>query len=119
MYCPYCGSDNGEGGAVAGAPCVGCGRSIGGAGPAMKAPVMVLACAIVATMCGCAPFAIVGLVYAGMCLGRHGAGQYDALTKRYRSNAIGWTAVGFGLAVLVWILYAVLWIRADGFSQAP
>lgn len=119
MYCPHCGSDNGEGGGEAGAPCVGCGRTIGGAGAAMKAPVMVLACAILATLCGCAPFAIVGLVYAGMCLGRHGAGQYDAVTKRYRSNAMVWTAIAMGLAVLFWILYAVLWIGAGGAAQTP
>lgn len=136
MNCPYCGSANPEGSAM----CASCGQSLVVAPPVAPAPpappeayaqppapvyappqyaqpqvvaaVPVknhLVMAILATLFCCLPFGVVGIIFATQVNSKLAAGDF-AGAQQASKNAALWSWLAIGGAVLLVILYVVLFV---------
>jgi hypothetical protein len=101
MYCTQCGTIR-PGGATA---CPGCGMV-----PAVvAAPAQIpnyLVQSILVTLCCCVPAGIVAIVYAAQVNSKVAAGDFAGAQESSRLAKI-WSWVGFGLGVLIGIIYAI------------
>ena len=101
MYCTQCGTIR-PGGTTA---CPGCGMVPAViAGPAKMQNYLVQS--ILITLCCCVPPGIVAIVYAAQVNTKLAAGDIQGAQESARLAKI-WSWVGFGLGILVGIIYAI------------
>ena len=121
MFCRSCGTEN-----VDGMPtCTACGNPLqpvnpyqtGQAGivsaPQVNKPSNYLVQAILVTLCCCIPLGIVSIVYAAQVDAKWNAGDYQGAILASQ-NANRWSWIGFGVGVVVGLLYFGLQILAIG-----
>lgn len=114
MKCPYCKAENPPGSVK----CSNCGESL--APKALKGAENdyipnYLAPAIIVMLFCCLPFGIVSLVFAAQVNGRLIAGQRERALNASRMAKI-WCWVTFGLGILFWSFYFMLYFTIFGFA---